>query len=1274
MGVSGAPEAGAAGEAGAAIAVVGLAARMPGAASIAAFRAHVRSGAPALQRYDDRALDAAGIAAARRADARFVPVKGALDEADCFDPEFFRMSPMLARAMDPQHRLFLQCAWHALEDAGLTREPEGRRIGVFAGASTASSYYHDHAARDGDLAAALDPFQVYLVNQPAALPNQVSFHFDLTGPSVAVQSACSTGLVAVIAGCQSLIDLQCDAAIAGAVTVTLPLVDGYLAPAGSVLSRAGRCRPFDAEADGTVPGEGVAAVVLKRLSDALADGDRIHAVIRGYGVTNDGARKVGFSAPSAAGQAAAVADALAMAGIEPRDIGFLEAHGTGTAIGDAIEISALRDVFAGCSAWSIALGAAKAQIGHLDVAAGLAGFIKAVIAVEEGFIPPMCDAGRPAPALRLEASPFRIPRRSEAWPAGRPRHAGISSFGMGGTNAHVVISAPPAVATDAAPGPASGGWTVLPLSAPSADGLARVAAATADFLEARQEIGAQDVGATLIRRRRTFDHRLAIVAADRAGAIGALRQAGAVPAAGEGRIAFAFTGQGQPSVAYARSLHAASPAFAAALDRCRADLAELGCDIDRFVFGDDGAAPRDDFGETAHAQPALFAVAYAFAAMLDAWGVVPAALIGHSLGELVALCRAGVLARRDALALVLARGRAMQALAEGHMLAVAAAAAQVETYLVEGAAIGARNGPAQTVVAGTPDAMERVARALAGAGIPHRRLAGRRAFHTAGMEPAAAAITAAAGRAGLMPPRVPVVSNVSGGFFATGAAPEPTYFARHAARPVRFADGVATLLDSGCRVFLEIGGGTALTGLIRANAGGVPVVVAPAMPDPTAGDPVEAVLRAVAALWTAGAEVDWRAVDVLPAGRVISLPPYPFARTRCWVDGPAPEAEAAMRPMRPMPEGPEGPARSGGGAAEGAADVAGIWAACLGQPHVAADADYARLGGDSLTAVRIAERLTERFGVTVLPSDFLTAASPARMAALIDRRRAGGAEAAGVVIRARDGDPGGPLLVLFHAIGGTAHLYGELLSALPPEQSVWMVQALPFAEGRPQPETVEAAAALDLVALALDAGRKVHFAGASFGGLLAIEAARQWHAKGGRPASVILLDSPAPGDFRLAAADDDAELSVLMALLIGGPAGAQEVRGLEPGRRRRRIGEMIAAHLPGTEEGALQVYIDVLRSNATAMAAYRPAPFDAAPVAFLAAAIRDPGQPRAPQEGWARLVRGAMWVETVAGGHVSMLQAPYVEATAAAVRRAMARAAAPAATPAPAAPPARLAS
>jgi phthiocerol/phenolphthiocerol synthesis type-I polyketide synthase E len=1235
---------------GVAIAVVGLAARMPGAPSIGAFRALVRSGAPALRRVTGQELRDAGIAASRLSDARFVPVKGMLDNADHFDLGFFRMTPMLSRAMDPQHRLFLQCAWHALEDAGSTREPDGRRIGVFAGASAASSYYHSYAAQDAEIAAALDPFQVYLVNQPAALPNQVSFQFNLTGPSIAVQTACSTGLVALVAGCQSLVDVQCDAAIVGAVTVTLPLVDGYLAAAGSVLSRAGRCRPFDANADGTVPGEGVAAVVLKRLDDAMADGDRIYAVICGYGVTNDGARKVGFSAPSAEGQVAAVTDALAMAGIEPRDVGFLETHGTGTAIGDAIEISALRDVFTGCDHQSIALGATKAQIGHLDVAAGLAGFIKTVIAVDEGYIPPVCRAERPEPTLQLESSPFRIPVEGQTWADVRSRYAGISSFGMGGTNAHVVIKAPPTVASySGGRRLPNGGWTVMPLSAPSADGLERVVSGVAAFMDGQPDINANDVGATLIRRRRTFDRRTAIVASGRTSAIAGLRQAHGTLATGDGSIAFAFTGQGLQPVGFARALHAASPSFAAALDLCRADLAELGCNIDGFLFGEDHSDLRDAFGETENAQPTLFAFAYAFAEMLEHWGVVPAGLIGHSLGEFVALCRAGVLGRRQALALVLARGRAMQGLPEGHMLAVAAPAAQVEQYLTGGAVIGARNSPAQTVVAGTPTAVARVAQRLDRAGMKSRMLGGRRAFHTAEMEPAVEAIVAAAERADLKPPLVPVASNLTGRFFPSGHAPEAAYFAQQATSPVRFADGVAALIERGCRLFVEIGAGTTLTGLIRASAGGMPLVVTPVMPDPVNGDPVEQVLRAIDSLWTAGAEMDWQKVDVLAQGRMISLPPYPFAETRCWVDAPLTAGEV------PAPLGPNLPAEPH---LDGVPEIAAIWAACLGYPHVAEDADYHRLGGDSLTAVRIVERLTDRFGVALMPSDLLTAGSPRSMADLIRRRRASGVPEAGVVIRARDPDPGGELLVLFHAIGGTAHLYGELLSVLPANQAVWMVQALPFVGSGQQPDTIEAAAALYLEALALSTHRLVHFAGASFGGLLAIEAARRWRAIGGLAGSVIMLDSPAPGHFQVARDNDDSALLAFMALLIGGPVASEQVRRLEPGLQRQRIRDMIAEYIPGMEESALQIYIDVLRSNAGAMNAYRPAPFDATPVSFLAAAIRDPGQPQIPQKDWARVIRSPMWVETVDGGHISLLQAPYVEATAAAIGRVMARASA----------------
>ena len=1241
------------------IAVVGLAARLPGAASIEALRAMVRAATPGLSRFDPAELQAAGIGPDRLNDPQFVPAKGFIEDADRFDHAFFRMSPALARAMDPQHRLFLECCWHALEDAGLGRAPAARRVGVFAGASASSSYLHSLAAHDPETAGALDPFQLYIVNQPAALPNQASFHFDLTGPSVAVQTACSTGLAAVVAACQSLLDVQCDAAVAGAVTITLPLVDGYLAPPGSILSPDGTCTPFAATANGTVPGDGVAAVVLKRLGDALADRDRIYAVIRGYGVSNDGGRKVGFSAPNAAGQAAAITDALAMAELEPEDIGYIETHGTATALGDAIEIAALREVFASCPTASLPLGGIKAQIGHLDVAAGLAGFIKAVIAVDEKIIPPLHGATRANPDLALAASPFRLPSAVEPWPDdARPRRAGVSSFGMGGTNIHVVIEAPlPGDTVAAMPEPA---WAAMPLSAPTADGLEWLERNLATFLRTRPHASVADVGTTCIRRRLDFEHRRAVVAATSGDAAQLLEEPVTPAARSAHGVVFAFVGQGGRQVGIASGLAAVSPSFAAALDACRSDLATLGCDVDPYLFGSpDDHALSDRMGDTEVAQPTLFAFGYALAAMLREWGLTPAAMIGHSLGEYLALCAAGALSCRDALALVVARARAMQALDDGAMLAIAAPFATVEAHLEGRCEIAACNGPTQLVVAGPVEAVARTAERLAGAGVRTHPLGSRRAFHSWMMDPALGAIEAAAARAELSAPSIPVIANVSGKPFGVGQRLDPAYFAAHARTPVRFGDGVATLVGAGHRLFLEIGAGAALTGLIRAHDRDGRITAVPVLPHPVEEDAVPQVLRAVAQIWEAGGEVDWEKVDISPPGRPLSLPHYPFARTRCWVGVRSSPADGAMeRPTRPL-----SPAR---GVDEVVACVVEIWAGSLGQDAVGADDNFHRLGGDSLAAVHIAARLADRFDVAIRPADFLAAPTPRRLAALIAERRRGKTVREGCVIDPRPDVRGDPL-VLFHAVGGTVHLYGELVASLREDRAIRLVQAAPFADGSPQAGKIEAMADAYLGALDLDRARPVHFAGASFGGFLAFEAARRWRAQGGQPASVILLDSPAPGDIAAALADD-ADILAFITRLVGRPVPAAELRLASASLRQQRIIDVLKEHLPdGIDDAARQLHVDVLKANAQAMNHYRPAASRAAPVTLITARTRSEGQPAHPERGWAQVACGGLVVETVPGDHLSMLVAPQAAATARAIEQAIDRAARAASTACPAA-------
>jgi thioesterase domain-containing protein/acyl carrier protein len=547
------------------------------------------------------------------------------------------------------------------------------------------------------------------------------------------------------------------------------------------------------------------------------------------------------------------------------------------------------------------------------------------------------------------------------------------------------------------------------------------------------------------------------------------------------------------------------------------------------------------------------------------------------------------------------------------------------------------------VLAGRAGAIDAIADRLIRDGIQARRLASRRAFHTALVEPSLNEIARAAARVALHRPQIPVACNVTGRLFETDRALDPAYFAKQTRAPVHFGVGVQTLIDSGHSLFLEIGAGAALTSLIRANAEDAAVRSIAAMPRPGNDSDIQQALEAAASVWTAGAELDWRKVDVVTRGSVISLPGYPFSRTRCWV-GAAPTPESAREPL------PVRASHNGDHPGDVVSVVKEVWAACLGHRKINVDDDYHQLGGDSLTAVRIAEHLTSRLGIPMRPNDLLEAPTPKRLAALVAARRGGELASSGIVIEARKVKICDEPLVLFHAVGGSVHLYGELVAALP-RQTIRLVQSLPFAGAGAQPHSVEEMVRHYLDALQLDRDRPVHFAGASFGGLVAFEAARQWNAD----ASVIMLDSPAPGVIA-ASTTDDADILAFMAKLIGSPTEADALRELSPDEQRRWILDVMRKHsLDGVDDEQLQKFADVFRANAQAMNRYRPAPLDAASITLVAAATRDHGQPSDPEEGWAVLTRGHMSVETVPGGHLSMLTEPNVAATARAIERAMAR-------------------
>ncbi|MGV1008333.1 MAG: SDR family NAD(P)-dependent oxidoreductase [Dermatophilaceae bacterium] len=883
------------------VAVIGMAGRFPGASDVDALWRLLCRGEEGLTRLTEQ-VTGEHVHEGPRERADEVPVKGVLEDADRFDAAFFGVNPREAELLDPQHRVLLECAWHALEDAGLTDLDPSIRVGVFAGASL-NTYLLHNLSTNPALVESVGMYQTLLASDKDFLATRVAYKLGLTGPAVTVQTACSTSLVAVHLACQSLIGGECDIALAGGVSVTAPLRAGYRYEPGGILSPDGHCRPFDAAAQGTVPGNGVGLVVLRRLADARDAGDRIDAIVLGSAVNNDGSAKVGYTAPSVHGQAAVIAEALAIAGIEPGSVGAIEAHGTGTPLGDPIECAALREAYAGATPNSIALGSIKGTVGHLDAAAGVAGLVKAVLQLREGQVVPVAGFTEANPQLELDASPFRIADRLAPWPLPGPRRASVSSFGMGGTNVHVVLEqGPPRVAPVTSQVPAE---LALLLSAKSPDSLRRYAAVLADTLEAGPRTALPAVAATLGHRRRRLGTRWAAVVGSVGEAVGALRGLAATgpsspaEARPRARAAFLFPGQGAQYAGMGRELYGCEPAVRDAVDRCASlFLAEVGEDLRALVFGA-GDQVEARLAQTRLTQPAMFLLDYAMACGWQARGVEPAALAGHSIGEYVAAYVSGVMTLEDAVRLVAARGLLVQGLATGSMLSVALPEDAVRGWLGHGVDLAAVNSTAQCIVSGADSAISDLASRLATAQVAHRRLRTSHAFHSAAMDPAVPDLVELARGVRLRPPRIPFVSNVTGRWITPEEATDPRYWGRHLRAPVRFADAVALLLADPDLVPVEAGPGTTLTSLVTSHADWEATRVAvSSLAHPRArSDERRSFRTAVATAWTQGLEPDLSPELPTPQPPV-RLPGYRFGRDRFWVE-PADTRAASTRPAGP---------------------------------------------------------------------------------------------------------------------------------------------------------------------------------------------------------------------------------------------------------------------------------------------------------------------------------------------------------------------------------------
>ena len=982
-----------------AIAIVGMSGRFPGAPSVRQFWDNLCNGVDAIEHFDESALDDA-FTPAERAAPNFVRARAIIEGVEQFDAAFFGMHAAEARLVDPQQRVLLECAWEAIEDAGYDAAAYDGTIGVFAGSSPNSYFLNNVAANRDGLRRFTSTYQVsdYPILLGSGLDfvaTRIAYKLDLRGPCLSLQTACSTSLVAIVQACQSLLCYACDMALAGGVSITLPQHRGYHYQEGGMVSPDGICRTFDAAANGTVFGSGAGIVLLKRLADALADGDHIYALIKGSAVNNDGASKVGFTAPSVDGQAAVISAAQEAAGIDARSISYVECHGTATPLGDPIEIAALSQAFRLHTAdrQFCAVGSAKPNVGHLDAAAGVTGLIKAALSLHHRVLPGTLHYRAPNPAIDFAGSPFFVDAETRPWRQETgPRRAAVSAFGVGGTNAHVVLQEAPVLAS----GVAGASQALLVVSGRTEAALLQARQRLAADLRAHPGRPLAAVAHTLQVGRRAFEHRAAIACRTSDDAIARLEAGGtATPATGpKPPVAFMFPGQGAQYPQMALDLYREQAEFRRHIDQCAEILNNgFGIDLRALLYPQQRDAESDRrLMETTAAQPAIFSVQYALARLWMAWGIMPDMMIGHSVGELVAACIAGVFTLEEGLGLVAERGRLMQGLPGGAMLAVRLAEAEILPLLGPGLDIAAVNGPRLCVVSGPYDAVSDLEAVLQQRGDGCRRLHTSHAFHSDMVEPVVAPLAERVARVALSAPAIPYVSCVTGSWITDAQAMSAEYWARHCREPVRFAEALATLMTGPAAgesrplpILIEVGPGNTLQTLaLQGAARGRREQVLASLPDTVRERPdLETMLASLGALWVAGCSPIWAAVrDNAPASRV-ALPTYPFQRSRYWIDEPAdtpaaPSVPAALHSTPPriaeiamqqtMSTSSPPPASQGGG------HLAGITGAVIaiiedlaGEAIAPAEAEksFLELGFDSLFLSQVTQRLDNRFGLKI---------------------------------------------------------------------------------------------------------------------------------------------------------------------------------------------------------------------------------------------------------------------------------------------------------------------
>lgn len=876
------------------IAIVGMSGRFPGANNIDQFWENLKNGVDSISTFSDKELEDSGVPEELYKDVDYIRKGGAINDPESFDASFFNYSGREINSIDPQQRFFLECSWEALEHAGYNYEDYDGSIGVYGGCGAPYYLLKNLLSTSNQMESAFD-LLTFIGNEKDFLTTRVSYKLNLKGPSVTVQTACSTSLVAVQLACQSLMSYQCDTALAGGVSMQYPRMRGYHYKKGHILSEDGFCRAFDKDATGTIFGEGVGIVVLKRLEDAISDGDTIHAVINGIAINNDGSDKVGYTAPSVTSQSSVISMAQALAEVHPEEIQYIEAHGTGTPLGDPIEIEALTQSFREYTDQKqyCAIGSVKTNIGHLDVAAGVVSLIKAALILKHKQVPPTLHFNTPNPELHIEKSPFYVANKLLKLKDDKQIFIGVSSFGMGGTNAHAVLSNWNDDPTEDSAIP----WQLFLLSAKTDSALLKMSENLLDYFRKNQEINIADVAYTLQTGRKYFKFRKIIVAENMNAAIDNLSSSNikrihsGVCEKSNHQIVFMFTGQGAQYIDMAKELYESIDTIRNTINICAKILHPIiNLDIRTLIYPTDENRNESSnlIKETSMTQPALFTIEYALAKYWMSIGIEPSALIGHSIGEYVAACIAGVFSLEEALKLVSLRGQLMQAQKTGSMCAISLSEEELLPCLDEELSLAVINAPTQCVVSGETSAIDSFINTIKKQNetVTCQKLKTSHAFHSSMMEPASKPLLEYLNSITLNQPQIPFISNVTGTWISQEEATAPEYWAKHLRQTVRFSQGVKTLLSEPNKIYLEVGPGVVLSSLVSQHlVTNNQSKTFSSIRHPKQNDSDCAYLyKTVGQLWLEGLNINWNELHNNEKRKRVPLPTYAFERKRHWIE------------------------------------------------------------------------------------------------------------------------------------------------------------------------------------------------------------------------------------------------------------------------------------------------------------------------------------------------------------------------------------------------------